>query len=252
MNKNNYIYFHRKPISGDIFYVGVGTKQRAWSRHNRNNQWHNVVNKYGGFTVEIRQKNITRDMAFRFEVRYIKFFGRRGYDKGGILVNSGIGGEGTSGFKFSKESSLKLSVAMKNRSPEVIAKIAKAHVGLKRSSETRSKMSNNNVANRADEKERRRIAMLSPLHPMRVKNKEIHPFLGKKHSDDAKKKIAASKIGSIPVNKKPVVQILNEDEVICRHESLAAAAKSIGRSSSTLSEAIKNKIKCCGFSWEYA
>lgn len=251
MNKNNYVYFHRNPISGDIFYVGVGTKQRAWSHRNRNNQWHNVVNKYGGFTVEIRQKNITRDMAFRFEIRYIKFFGRRGYDTNGILVNSGIGGEGTSGFKFSKESSLKLSIAMKNRSPEVIDKIAKSHVGLKRSSETRSKMSKNNVAKRMDERERRRIAMSSPLHPMRVKNKEIHPFLGKKHSNATKKKIAASKIGTIPVNRKPVLQTLNKGEVVNSHESLTSAAKSIGRNPSTLSEAIKNKTKCCGFFWEY-
>ena len=52
MSNNFYVYVHRTADTGRIFYVGKGTKNRAWTKGSRNLHWRNIVNKHG-YTVEI-------------------------------------------------------------------------------------------------------------------------------------------------------------------------------------------------------
>ena len=86
------VYKHTKP-NNDIFYIGIGVvKKRAYSKHGRNNHWHNTVNKYG-YNVEILFDNIDYLEAKQIESYLIKYYGRK--DLGlGNLVNMTDGGEG--------------------------------------------------------------------------------------------------------------------------------------------------------------
>lgn len=45
-----YVYAHTKP-SGEIFYIGKGTKRRVRDVKNRNNHWNNIKNAHGFIPV---------------------------------------------------------------------------------------------------------------------------------------------------------------------------------------------------------
>jgi hypothetical protein len=89
---NKVVYLHRKKNNDSIFYVGMGSVNRAYSKRDRNNHWINVVNKYGYYT-DIVAKNLSVDDAHELEVFIIGNLGRR--DLGtGELVNLTSGGDG--------------------------------------------------------------------------------------------------------------------------------------------------------------
>ncbi len=96
------IYFHRRNDTNEVFYVGIGDlKNRPYQSNGRNNEWTNVFNTVGR-TVEIVHEGLTWDEACEYEMKYIKDFGRK--DKGlGQLVNKTDGGDGTMGYKPTKE-----------------------------------------------------------------------------------------------------------------------------------------------------
>lgn len=49
-----YVYTHTRPDTGNIFYVGKGSKDRAFSTYDRNLHWRNTVKKNSGiFEVNI-------------------------------------------------------------------------------------------------------------------------------------------------------------------------------------------------------
>ena len=69
-----YIYLHRRNDTGEVFYVGKGSGNRATTRDNRNPHWHNVVNK-AGFTAEIIAKGLTDAEAYWVEPLLIEAHG---------------------------------------------------------------------------------------------------------------------------------------------------------------------------------
>ena len=70
-----YVYLHRKATTGEVFYVGKGCKNRAWSSGGRSRLWKYIVNKHG-YTVEIYQDCIQEWYAFELEVDLILKYGR--------------------------------------------------------------------------------------------------------------------------------------------------------------------------------
>ena len=94
--KKMIVYRHRRNDTGEVFYIGIGTKKtRAKSVRSRNTHWHNVVAK-AGYTVEIVGDKYTKAEAERLEIALIKMYGRK--VDGGCLVNISTGGEsGASG-----------------------------------------------------------------------------------------------------------------------------------------------------------
>ena len=87
------VYLHRRKDTNEVFYVGIGKDYyRMGRKANRNQYWHNIVNKYG-YTKEILFKNITWDEAIKKEIELIKKYGRKDL-KTGCLVNITRGGEG--------------------------------------------------------------------------------------------------------------------------------------------------------------
>lgn len=107
MKDNWYIYRHLKPC-GEVFYIGIGqTKnyKRAYSKHNRNTFWKNVVSKYG-YEVQIIKTKLSHHDVCELEILLIDWYGRK--DLGtGRLVNLTNGGEGVIGFQQSEESKKK-------------------------------------------------------------------------------------------------------------------------------------------------
>lgn len=122
-----YVYGHYRSSNDQIFYVGISKRSnnyyRAYTKHSRNKIWNNIADK--GYYVKILHENVSEDFAKEMEVRLIKKHGR--IDNGtGILANMTDGGDGLIGFVAT---------------PEYRAKISKQWKGVKRSIETRVKMS---------------------------------------------------------------------------------------------------------------
>ena len=66
--KTWYIYGHFTEDTNELFYIGVGTGRRAWSK-NRNQYWNRIVEKHG-YSIEIICDGFTcRDEAVKEEVR---------------------------------------------------------------------------------------------------------------------------------------------------------------------------------------
>lgn len=94
MNKDYYVYFHIRLSNNQIFYIGKGKNKRYKSVADRNKHWHNVANK--GYYCLIYANNLTEKEAFNLEKEMIKKYKSQ-------LVNLTDGGEGTSGYKYTKE-----------------------------------------------------------------------------------------------------------------------------------------------------
>lgn len=101
-----YVYLHKKP-NGEVFYVGKGTKNRAWSKHNRNPLWNAIVKKHGAFEVEIVLDNLQEWYAFELEYNLILQYGLK--SEGGTLANISYGGGGNGQYVFTQEDRLKIS-----------------------------------------------------------------------------------------------------------------------------------------------
>lgn len=89
---NKVVYLHRRNDDLSIFYVGMGSKKRPYSKRDRNNYWNNVVKKHGYYT-EIVADNLSVEDAYELEMFLISELGRK--DLGtGRLVNLTDGGDG--------------------------------------------------------------------------------------------------------------------------------------------------------------
>jgi hypothetical protein len=125
-----YVYIHRKATTGEVFYVGKGQGDRAYSYRNRNDWWLNIAMKHG-VHVDVVLDGLQEWYALELEKDLICLHGR--CDIGtGTLVNMTDGGEGISGLIHSEESKKKMSVS----------KLGNTHmVGVTRSDASKKKMS---------------------------------------------------------------------------------------------------------------
>lgn len=102
-NRQDYkVYVHQRASDGEIFYVGKGRRWRENQKHNRNQHWHNIVNKHGLLVVVVAS-NLTNKEACVFEKLLIKEL-----SKTNKLVNCTLGGEGAEGYTHSEEAKAKM------------------------------------------------------------------------------------------------------------------------------------------------
>lgn len=87
-----YVYLHKKKTTGDVFYVGKGSGNRAWDKYGRNVLWKRTVEKHG-YTVEIVLHSLQEWYAFELERDLIAAFGKVSA-RAGTLVNMTDGGDG--------------------------------------------------------------------------------------------------------------------------------------------------------------
>lgn len=67
-----YVYAHTKPDQ-TVFYVGKGTRGRAWSTHGRNVRWQRTVAKHG-HSVVLLADGLTQQQAVDEEAAIIAYF----------------------------------------------------------------------------------------------------------------------------------------------------------------------------------
>ena len=180
-----YVYAHYTP-TGRLFYIGKGSKKRAYSFYKRGSHWDNVVAKYGTPTVEILAKFECEQDAFNKEVSLIAQYRSEGIE----LCNKTDGGEGTAGYRFTAEqvennrlahlgqpawnkgmpcraeTKLKLHLAKigkpgKPMTEEAKAKISAANTGRKHSEETKRKCGAANIGKPSSAKQKAIASMLS-------------------------------------------------------------------------------------------
>jgi len=127
---NTYVYLHRRLDNNQVFYVGIGSKYRAYNSKQRTLFWKRIVNKYG-YKVELLYDKLNFKDAIKIEIELIAKYGRR--DLGtGYLCNMTDGGEGTLGRIISENHRkiLKNSNIGKKANKETIEKLRTSHLGL--------------------------------------------------------------------------------------------------------------------------
>jgi hypothetical protein len=89
-----YVYLHKRKGTNKIFYVGKGRKNRNGDRFDstksRNEWWQHVVEKDGGFDVEIYKDNLTELQAFDLEKQLIAQIGLNNLVN---ITDGGLGGD---------------------------------------------------------------------------------------------------------------------------------------------------------------
>tara|TARA_R110002124_G_C8814051_1_gene503410 strand:- start:88 stop:915 length:828 start_codon:yes stop_codon:yes gene_type:complete len=91
---NKCVYLHKNPKTSEVFYVGVGNKERPFDFRGRSLFWRNYYLKHG-VVVCVVKKGLSIYDAFTEEKILISFYGRRDLGNGS-LVNLTKGGEGIS------------------------------------------------------------------------------------------------------------------------------------------------------------
>jgi|ETNvirnome_6_100_1030635.scaffolds.fasta_scaffold70191_2 hypothetical protein len=116
----------------EIYYVGKGKGRRYKHPH------HHLVNvPFDEDKIIFFEKNITEEQSINLERKLIKFYGRRGIDGGGCLINRTKGGNGGFSGKMSEETKKKIGESGRGRvvSEEVRKRISNTLKGKKHSSE---------------------------------------------------------------------------------------------------------------------
>ena len=89
-----YVYIHKRPDTGEWFYVGISNAAKSkYSRQKsrtRSNEWREFVSVYG-FVSEVIHDKITFEEACRIEKELVLVYGRIRY--GGVLLNKATGGQ---------------------------------------------------------------------------------------------------------------------------------------------------------------
>jgi len=121
MSEVYYVYEHTRNDTNQIFYVGKGKvgNGRCNSKHNRNRYWHNIVNKTG-FTVRKIAEGLTEELSKLKEIERIQELRELGFK----LCNLTDGGDGTSGYKHSEETLVRMRAANSNPSAETRARMS--------------------------------------------------------------------------------------------------------------------------------
>lgn len=207
-------YIHARPSAEDasgIFYVGKGTDKRAHNFEPRNPHYANIVKKHKTILVGAIECS-SEQVAFELEVGLIVLLKKHGVN----LANKTDGGEGMSGYEWSQESRSKISGDnhWSRRNPEKV-KHGEAHPNHGRitSEETKKKISaaisgeKHGMFGKGYKLSGEKHPRFGKSCPENVKeatriantgrqawNKGVS-HIGVPHSDEAKNKIRAAKLG---------------------------------------------------------
>jgi len=110
MSSNNIYYVYQYIRKNQTpYYIGKGSKRRAWATHRRKNGCD--LRPRNPQRIQIIQENLTENEAWELEIHLIAHYGR--IIDGGILVNTTFGGNG--GATVSSESRTGVNNPMFNK-----------------------------------------------------------------------------------------------------------------------------------------
>jgi hypothetical protein len=177
MSKKHYVYIHKNPKTGAVFYIGKGKGGRFSDFKNRNEYWKSYVKKHG-VVAGIFRDNMSEYCALTLEKILIGFIGKQN------LCNLADGGRFNSGWNHSDESRAKISRFQKNKTPHASSLLAlRLHRCKRPSDEARIKMS----------KAKKGIPR-GPV-PEHVRKKISMSHIGIRPSDEVREKLRLAKIG---------------------------------------------------------
>ena len=135
MQLEKLVYRHRRLDTNKIFYIGMGNKNRPYSKR-RNKHWQNIVNKTD-YSIEIVADNLSLKDALELEIFLISEYNLKN------LTNINSGGEGQ--FNPNKEKRYKLGSGRRGKefSAETKLKMSEAGKGRKHTEESKLKIKNN-------------------------------------------------------------------------------------------------------------
>ena len=188
-----YVYEHIRRDTGAVFYVGKGHGKRHCSKLNRNQYWHNVVNKAGGFDSRVIYEDQSEELILLAEIEKINQLRMLGV----TLVNLTDGGQGITGLKHSEESKRLMSQKLKGKShkhtPESIEKIRQANTGVVFSDERKEKLRKKALGRKMPSHVRKALSerMKSFKQSEETKEHLRQVNLGRKHTPEALAKMSA-------------------------------------------------------------
>lgn len=101
VKRGYYVYLHQSTESGEVFYVGKGSENRAWETQNRNQDWKDRVSELNGeWEVEIYKGDLSEIEAFNLEEKLVKKYGFFD-EENNQLTNRFPGGEQPASFTLS-------------------------------------------------------------------------------------------------------------------------------------------------------
>ena len=146
IDKEFYVYEYIRSDTMEPFYVGKGKGNRYLDISHRNKYFKMISNKIK-ILVNILNNNLTEEEAFDLECWYINEYK---YVYGYNLCNISDGGDGVSGIKRSLETKQKLSNANRGK-----------RLGIKLSEETKKKMSISRTGQKRNEETKRKMSIAS-------------------------------------------------------------------------------------------
>lgn len=254
------VYFHRNPVTYEVFYVGIGASEKRskdFREKSRSVVWHRYTKKYGLPIVEIVISGLTKEQAMREEIYFIKFFGM--VKDGGILYNLTDGGETGSNLvewkrnnpdknpMFNPDIVNKLKGEnSSSKRPEVRERLRIANTGKKASAETRLKQSLHKKGKPSNQPVGYKHSP-EVIERMKIINKEIA------NRPEVKEKIKNANIGRISKRRLPVEMIdINTNIVLKTFAHITEACSFFGKpKSGNITSVIKGRRnKAFGYKWK--
>jgi hypothetical protein len=208
------VYFHRNPITKEVFYVGCGLPKRPYSRSDRNEEWKEYV-KEQGVEIEIYKSGLNKQEANYLEAYFISLFGRKGIDANGLLLNKSLYGESHIGGKHGEATkqllrSYRKGVPVSDSHREKLINYYKTNPGTM-------------LGKTMSEASRQRMSV--------ARKKRIT-------KDETRRKMSENRLGGKNPNAIRIIDSISGIE----YSTLKEAAKAVGVSLSYLSMMINNKI----------